>query len=297
MIKELSFIFNEKNGPYSVYFDFSNLKEMSMLAVLIFYKFTDYSFKNRLLHRPSVAASREFWDAIFRFGFDKLFETFTDSKLFDIAEYRNLRVKEEGGFLIAPQPLIRNEPLSKNKLQTSFLPSIQQYYAHKPEVIPNIFMCLSELVLNFWEHATEDSGSVMLAYGSKSHIEIACADTGQGIATTLRPILERNMGRSMSDSEIISHSVDKGVTSKVNSYHMGYGLYLINRLVSAMEGSLYLFSEHGMLSNVHGITTSKSNSFWQGAVIYISLPLHKHIALSSLQEPSTLDANININWQ
>ena len=66
-----------------------------------------------------------------------------------------------------------------------YLSKIQEFYGNTYQA-HTIAFCIAELFSNFWSHATQDSGTVMVAKGNKSFIEICFADTGEGIINSLK---------------------------------------------------------------------------------------------------------------
>lgn len=142
-------------------------------------------------------------------------------------EYKKLNIKIQESFIIAPQPLLRNDSYSNDVLIERFLPKINEYYSFNERVVSMIFQCLSEILLNFWEHAIEDTKSILVADGNKTSIEIACADTGNGIISTLE---QSNPSKNTSKEKLILSALEKGITSKKDTDHMGYGLWILNQI-------------------------------------------------------------------
>src|SRR5690606_12886621 len=102
--------------------------------------------------------------------------------------FKEFKIKLEERFIIAPQALLRTTNYTNEYLRNEFIPNIEKYYSKSPESVSLIFSCFSEILLNFWEHAIQDTKSVILADGNKNKIEIACADTGIGIISNLMPM-------------------------------------------------------------------------------------------------------------
>lgn len=295
LIKQYAFIFKQSDKQYfNVLIDFTHVKEISLLQVLVYYKFVDYSFVNDKLLLPRYNESKVVNEAIYRFGFQEFFISYMELGA-DEKIYNNLKVKEVDGFLIAPQGLLRNISITKNSLQEKFLPEIQAYYKNNDSGISLLFTCLSEVALNFWEHATDDNASVIMAYGSKAKIEIACVDNGQGIISTLRS----SVLRSANGETIIKKAMEKGVTSKKRTNHMGYGLWLISEIAKATNGIMYVYSE-GFCYKVERRKVSIGKSgYWKGTIFYLSLPLETGLGLVDIVGSTEKnDGNEPaINWQ
>ncbi len=64
---------------------------------------------------------------------------------------------------------------------------------------------------------------------------------------------------------------------------MGYGLWILNEIVTATKGRLHLYSEGAYVFNDFGKIKKGPCSFWQGTIIYISLPLVNPQSLSDIK--------------
>jgi hypothetical protein len=291
------FIFLNKNKLLpNVIIDFSPTEEISVLNVLVFVKMIEYATNNACIIGARYVASNVVSQAFRKFGFMAMVKTHLHNIDNDDLAYSTFRVKQEDGFLIAPQGLLRSATLSKQALEQNFLPSIQGYYKENPKAMFLILTCLSEVALNFWEHATEDARSVLVAYGNKSVIEIACADTGQGIISTLGPVLA---SKNKDSSYVLSRAMGRGITSKKNTDHMGYGLWLISEIAIATKARLYIYSEGAYYHIENGKVSYGHCAYWQGAIFYLSLPLSTGLSLVDIvdQNESEDDNEPTINWQ
>ena len=198
----------------------SKVKKTSLLGILLNYKFIEYTYKNNCFRKPEMIVNdyvEKQWE---RYGFTRLIHSFVSHKDLTERNYKNLKVKVEEQFIIAPQALLRSKDYSDKFLKSEFLPKIESYYKKNDKVVSMIFLCLSEILLNFWEHAVDDTNSILVAEGNNNHIEIACADTGNGIITTLNKVFENS---SIDRANTLKKSVEKYVTSKKMTNHMGYG--------------------------------------------------------------------------
>ncbi len=296
-LSEVEKIFSMKNAmKENVIFDLSKVAKTNILGILLMYKFIEYTHCNYCFRKPQVKVNEYIIEKLKEYGFWLLINSYISNK--DISEsiYNQLKIKVENNFIIAPQPLIRNDKCSTEILKKKFLPKIEEYYSFNDKMSSMIFLCLSEIFLNFWEHAVLDTKSILVAEGNKLHIEIACADTGNGIITTLGSTLS---SINLSKEKIISESLKKGVTSKKMTNHMGYGLWILNEIVTLTKGRLHLYSEGAYILNDFGKITKGTCAFWQGTIIYLSLPLLNPKTLSDIDDITNskkLD-DIKINFQ
>lgn len=297
-LKYYEFIFDSKKKFVpNVLVDFSLTEEISVLNVLVFVKVIEYATVNDCFIAPRYKPNDLVALAFKKFGFMDIVKAYLENieEKADII-YSAFRVKQENGFLIAPQGLIRSTTLSKLALEQKFLPSIQSYYQGNYKAMVLIITCISEIALNFWEHATEDARSVLVAYGNEKVIEIACADNGQGIVSTLGPILAKN---NKDAAYVLSSAMGKGVTSKKHTDHMGYGLWLVSEIAIATKAKLYIYSEGAYCHIVNGKMTSGLCAYWPGTIFYLSLPLQTDLSLVDIvNQNSTQDGDEpTINWQ
>lgn len=263
-----------------MHLELTKVRTADMLSTLLIYKFLDYTvtnscFENPLLHyNPVVIAA---WE---KYGFAELIQGYMNQKL-DLSSYKNLQIKVEDNFIIAPQALLREDNYSDKNLKNNFLPKIEEYYSFNDKVVSMIFICLSEILLNFWEHAVEDTKSIIVANGNNYKIEIACADTGKGIISTLGDSLQN---KKLTKEKILAKSLEQGITSKIGTNHMGYGLWILNEIVTLTKGRLQLFSQGSYYINEFGKIKNGLCGYWQGTIIYISLPLESPKTLADIEE-------------
>lgn len=286
-------IFNMKNQKMpKVVFDLSFMNETNILGLLLIYKSVEFSVENKCFDNPILIANEYVTQELKRFGFWGLLDAYLKNKS---ADYNNLSFTTEGTFFMAPLALLRNENYSEKVIKERFLPNIEKYYMDSPKAVSMILTCMSEVILNFWEHAVEDTKSIFVASGNEKKVEIACADTGDGIITTLSKAFgEKNFFKE----QILEKALEKGVTSKKMTNHMGYGLWILNELVSLVKGRLHIYSEGAYIFNNYGKMQKGACSYWKGTVIYISLPLHSPKTLADIE--SLLDdkqlSDLKINF-
>jgi signal transduction histidine kinase len=154
-----------------------------------------------------------------------------------------------------------------------------------------ILLVFSEILLNFWEHAIEDTESIIVAHGNSQNIEIACADTGNGIISTLGGSM---ISENFRPEQILLESLKRGVTSKKMTNHMGYGLWILDQITTMVKGRLHIYSQGAYYYNEYGSKKSGRCGYWQGTIVYISLPLQKPKTLVDI-EP-LVSSEIKINW-
>lgn len=290
---EKAFSMEEQLVP-DVKIDLLKVKKISLLGVLLNYKIIEYTYKHNCFKKPELLVNdyiEEQWE---RYGFTKLIHSFVSNRDESEKNYKNLQVKVADKFIIAPQALLRSKNYSDKFLKSEFLPKIEAYYSKKEKVIAMVFLCLSEILLNFWEHAIDDTNSILVAEGNQDHIEIACADTGNGIITSLSKVLNPPRNRPGT----LAQAVEKHVTSKRMTNHMGYGLWILNQIASKTGGRLHIYSEGAFFRNDFGKELAENCGYWKGTIIYLSLPLNKPVTLSDIENYESDKFNdIKINWK
>lgn len=291
---EQAFSMEEKLVP-DVVINLQKVKKTSLLGILLNYKFIEYTYKNNCFKKPNLFVNDYIEKEWERYGFTKLIHSFVSNKDLTERNYKNLKVFVDDRFIIAPQALLRSKDYSDKFLKSEFLPKIEEYYKKDDKVVSMIFLCLSEILLNFWEHAVDDSNSILVAEGNENHIEIACADTGNGIITTLNKVFENS---SIDRPGTLKKSVEKFVTSKKMTNHMGYGLWILNQIATKTKGRLHIYSEGAFYKNDFGKEIAQKCGYWKGTIIYLSLPLKKPITLTDIENHDNKKFNdIKINWK
>ena len=178
------------------------------------------------------------------------------------------------------------------------MPKLREYYVGQDKVISMVSICFSEILLNFWEHAVEDSQSIMIANGNDNFVEIACADSGNGILSTLKTN-EKYAG--VGDLELFSSCVKKNVTSKEKTNHMGFGLWILDELVKASKGRLHIYSEGYQYINDYNKIQVGECAFWKGTIVYLALPLKNAMSLTDIEvfkkyRNNEINSKIKINY-
>ena len=260
--------------------DLTKTKQISALGILLIYKVIEYTYINNCFKKPELQVNDYIQQKWKEYGFYELICLYISNK--DIADkgYKELSIKLQDKFFIAPQALLRSDSYSKEMIEKKFLPPIKEYYKGFPKIISMIFLCLSEILLNFWEHAVNDMRSIIVAEGNRNNIEIICADTGEGIISTLGSAYKEY---EYTPEKIIKKSIEKGETSKKMSNHMGYGLWILNEITTRVQGRLHIYSQGVYLKNENNKTLIGQSGYWQGTIIYLSLPLNKPITLADIE--------------
>ena len=253
-----------------VIFDLGKVEKCSVTALLVIYKFIDFTYHNYCFKKPNISVSKYVEESWETYQFTDLIKAYVDNKDKTEREYKKLKVEVHDNFLIAPQALLRNTTYTDKKLKSEFLPQIQEYYKGEEKGVNMIFTCLSELLLNFWEHAKKDSRSIIIASGNKTKIEISCADTGDGIVSTLGKALSK---KNLSPEQILELSLNKGSTSKELTNHMGYGLWIVEEIVKLTKGRLHIYSQGAYIKNDYGKRKSGRCGYWQGTIVTLILYL------------------------
>lgn len=293
-IDDCSVIFhNKKSNEENVLLNLSKINECSIIGVLLVYKTMEFCVNNNRFKNPKYEMSKEFSEAVAKFGFTNLIQSLIADKNAAEREFQNLKISITDNFIIAPQALLRNDKYSSEILNEKFTPEIEKYYSFNLKISKMIFSCFSEIFLNFWEHAEDESQSIIVANGNKQNIEIACADNGIGVLSSLK-----KSGKNKSnDLKTFISSIEKGITSKDFSNHMGYGLWIVDEITKRVNGRFHLYSEGYYYQREFNKVEYGECGFWKGSVIYLSLPLENPVTLSDIEIRKNLDTNIKINWR
>lgn len=273
----------------NVAIDLSKIQKIDILGLLVIYKYIDFTSTHKCFYEPTLWVDEYINDVWRQYEFDKLIQAYMNNNETD-KPFKDLKVTYDDRFILAPQALLRNSNYSNEYLKKEFIPKIQQYYKENPKVTDLIFSCFSEILLNFWEHAVDDTRSIIIADGNPDVIDIACADTGIGIISSLKPHF-----KNLKDIELISKAVERGVTSKPNTNHMGFGLWLVNELVKLNNGKLHLYSEGYFYYNNFGKIKSGACPYWPGTIIYVNLNLKNPKTFVDLNLPE-LSRKLKINF-
>jgi len=282
---EVVFKLVNKNQPDFI-FDVSQIQRLCLLGQLILYKFISFTSENKCFAGPRVAfnTNRNLERVLLQYGFYDIIHAYIvspDDEEQKINAYKNLRVIESSNILIAPQRLLRSENNLKNKLEEDLFNRIFGFYKNddKSRVICT---AIGELLSNFWSHATDDSGTVMVAEGNQDYIDICFADNGKGIITTLKESIPQY--KYVDSSIILKSAINKGVTSKPNTNHMGLGLYNTSVISKHNNGYFRIISEGYDLLQSRGKEIIKKTGYWKGSIINLRIELQNITCLRDMPE-------------
>ena len=281
VLKQSKIIFgSEGKHLLGVVYDCGKIQRISILGVLLIYKIIDYSYNNDCFMRARVLGNELYLVSVWKhYGFTELMNSYIQNS-HSSSSYSYLEFKTEGNIIIAPQPLLRGQHAHFNNfLQKQFTPKLNIFFKDRPKVVDMIFGCVSEIIGNFWEHSTDDN-SLLVAEGDNKYINISYADTGNGIISTMRN--SKQFNSSISAEKILQQALNKGVTSKPKTSHMGYGLWIVDEIVSKVGGILSVYSEGACYINRRGKKTTNKCDYWRGTIISINLPLSKPVTPSEL---------------
>jgi hypothetical protein len=299
-LKAVEEIFSLENKfEPDVVFNMLEIEDIDLTGLLLNYKIIEFAVEHNCICKSKLSANDLVEDKLMEYYFWDLLQAYIKEKK---ANYKKLDFKIKGEFFIAPVALLRKDKFSKEKIKDDFLPKIEEYYKNIPEernidktkVSSMILQCFSEILLNFWEHAVEDTKSIIVANGNSDYAEIICADTGNGIISTLKPVLNK----LYSKDDILAKAMEKFVTSKKETDHMGCGLWILNQITNLSKGRLYIFSEGAYYLNHFGRFAKGECSYWKGTIIYMFLRLSTPKTLSDIEDFTSEEFNdLKINFQ
>lgn len=269
----------------------ARVRKVSLLAQLLLYKFIGYSQENKKFTHPRFELSNYLLKELELSGFRPLIEWHMKSGSSLMAKAGKFPVKTQmvKGFFIAPLHLHRDD-MERTLHEERFIKSLNVFYDYDPKIISLTSTCMSEIFMNFWEHATKDTGTIMVAKGSKQELNIMFADTGNGIISTLRNKPEEN------GHYILERSIEKGTTSKLRTNHMGWGLWLVKELCLLNKGRLTIYSEGFCLTCLGGDIKIKECAYWKGTIIQLVLPLSQPLAISDIKTLKNVESKLKIKW-
>ena len=156
-ISDCEFIFKLNDSAEDGFLlDLSKVKRVSMLGALIVYKIVEYSVKHNCFLEPKIdlGDKSEMAIALNRYGFTDLISSYLEDRGDTIRQLKNLKVSVGDAFIIAPQALIRDDRKNRLEINRRYLPQIETYYSSNQKTVSMIFLVFSEILLNFWEHAS-----------------------------------------------------------------------------------------------------------------------------------------------
>lgn len=275
-----------------------SIRKISVIGVMLLYKWMDFTLKKQCFHEPTIFLNPkdELMGSLDRYNFLELMRGIVDKIPAKKEQkiYESLKTRQESNFIIAPQPMIRGNSLTRDNLHKMYAPQIVNFY-NDEQVNTMVLTCISEILLNFWKHALDDPQSILVAEGNKSKIEIGCADTGNGIISTLREGKPDYV--SLTSKQILQKSIQENVTSKPNTPHMGRGLWILDEIATVTGGIFHLYSEGVSYKNQKGKKIFDNCGYWKGTIVYLNLPLQKPVAIDGILKETEKNhlRNIKLN--
>ena len=287
---DIDFVFKQVTHPSAI-LSLRETNEISILGLIIIYKFIAYTATHRTFQVASVDIPQKINRRFEEIGLSNLINSYIVKSDRNSA-FNNLKKVTENSFFIYPQKLVRREEHLDENIRSLFCETISEFYtAHgKANATGLLSTCIGELIMNFWEHATDESETVVTAHGTLNTFKIVLADNGQGIATTL------SSTSSKSKEELISSCIRKGVTSKKHSYHMGFGLYYVSELTKLNDGTLNIWSEGYRLTTNRKRSSIRKTGHWKGTIIELHLDLSKPKNIQEMQLYKGFKPSIKINF-
>jgi hypothetical protein len=262
--------------------DTSLTEKADILGQLLLYKFIEYTIHKNCFQNPKTNLHRNslLKNGLEETGFLPFVNEFMNKKnsqlKSDIPKDYNLDWKEADTIYIAPIVLSKDSDAYSEK-EEEIYKRIRDYYDADSTVVGTIMSCLSEIGSNFMRHAEELTNSVMVARGNKEFFEIACADTGIGAITSIRPVIKEKL----QTHEILRKTLEQGVTSKPGTNHSGSGSWLISQYVTFSKGDLYLFSEGAYCHQKKNNYKMGQCGKWKGTIIYVQIPLYDKASIAA----------------
>lgn len=262
-----------KKGVQNVYFQTKQTQKIDILGALLIYKFIEYTVKSGCFFDPQwdLLESRMVREGMNRYGFGLSNSPYIrDSNGIEAFIPPFSKYDENTNWFYAPVRLNKNDPNIGVKVTNE--KKINRFYYDEPLIQHCIIQCISEISTNFQAHTEDDTESVIVAQGSRTYFEIACADNGIGILTSLRQNQEY---RKYENFELLEKSLNNGVSSKPNSMHMGRGLWYIYECVKRTCGQLIVFSQDQYFKYNNSRIKKGDSPYWKGTILYIKINLNK----------------------
>lgn len=268
--------------------DVSNIKSISLFGQLLLYKFVSFTAENKCFRGPTIHGLYEnplLRVELTKSGFWQIIITYVnnpDNQRAITKSYQNLKPSIQNDFILAPLKLLRTETTSRSHLENEYFSKIFSFY--DTSKASTICFCLGELLTNFWSHAKEDTGTIMVAKGNRDSIDIFFADTGEGIINSF--IVSDSKYKRYNKSSIMQLAIEKNITSKPNTSHLGMGLYMINCIAQNNKNSIFRIIsdevEYTQTHNKSGVV--KKVPFWKGTITYLHLDIKTLLSLNEIKE-------------
>ena len=251
--------------------------KMDIVGVLLIYKFVEYTSKKGCFKKPQMLGNDNFLYELQRLGFWELLDSFFKNLP---ANFSSLKFQLYNNVFIAP---IKLNDISEFEAQNNYIPLINEYYKNT-DTCHVVFSVLAEIVSNFKEHSQDETDTILVATGNKTKFEVVCADTGIGMVSSMSPVLKSSSSISIRDYEVLEIATRQGITSKHDTNHMGFGLWLISEFVKIANGELHIYSEGSYYVNQCGKIKKGTCGFWKGTIIYVFLPLNNVQKMQAWQD-------------
>lgn len=280
-LDEVEPIFRLNNAKVEgVELDTSQTEKADIFGQLLLYKFIEYTIHKSCFSGPrtNLKANLKLKSLLDKTGFLPFVNEFMNKKnnqlKNDLPDDYRLEWKEDDKFYIAP--IVLSKTTNYSDKEELIRQKIRDYYQGDQTIVGTIMSCISEVGSNFLEHAEESTNSVLVASGNYQYFELACADTGRGVLTSLSPIIKRRM----QPHELLRMAINKGVTSKPGTNHLGAGLWLISQYVSFSDGEMCIFSEGASCHQKKNLFKMGQCGKWKGTIIYVRLSFHNKKAIA-----------------
>ena len=274
--------------------DLSKTQEYSSLGIFLIAKFIDHSVHKECFNSPQIKAGNS---GILGREFAKYGLKEVTSDCFSVEFKRkhfNVNNPSEN-MIIAPQ-IISTDGINKNiiisveNINTKYFPIIQKYYPDT-NTATMIISCFSELILNFTRHAENDNRLMTCVCGDDKYVEIICIDCGKGIISSMSDTLDKKLNKK----KILELALKKGISSKKDTNHMGYGLWLLDEIAKRTNGRFYIYSEGASYCLMNKNTKYWDCGDWKGTIIYLYLPLNNPVTpkdIISVDLNNTIKLNV-----
>lgn len=239
--------------------------KVDLLGLLVLYKFFEYTVRKSLFVSPvcDIFENKELVRAMSDHNLIKLLKVFIKTQ--NVPDKYDLQYKDENNLFIAPLVLTREGMIAEN----DYIPRVSDFYSYNKSLAAILIQCIGEIKSNFKEHAVDDTKSIMMARGNRKEFALACVDTGEGILTSLG----KSKYKGKTKDDLIRMTIQKGITSKDDSFHMGRGLWIVSEITRCYRGSMSIYSEGQYLNLREGKIKCGECGFWKGTVFYLNLPL------------------------
>lgn len=291
-VRVFNFIFElAGKGKPNYHLAFSKVERCDVTGVLLLYKLLEYAVSKQCFSSPThdIAYNDYLKACISEYGFMELIKTLMNNPYdVDLRPYKKLKICSDEKVLIAPIALIRDDTVhSLEIIKKQYVPIISAFYEND-KVQQMVLGVFTEVMHNFWSHATIDSKSIIVGYGTKAFFEIVCCDNGAGVDGTMK---ERY---SYKDSKmLVRKAMENGVTSKMNTSHMGYGLWYINEIITKTHGILSILSNDVLYRNDFGRISVTNSPYWKGCIVSMKIPLTNPITICDLDVKDSKEVSIN----